>query len=128
MYNCSSAPYLICYHPPRHVVDKYGFNVKLVAQIPTSMHGSSEGHSGYIYKRTSKRKSRDVNTEHCDPLFQSAWDAVMGGAEVLEQVVNHRMAHAYSDRRVTRSHGTKMTAVSSAEEREEAEKDANKYK
>uniref|UniRef100_A0A7S1FSM1 DOT1 domain-containing protein n=1 Tax=Corethron hystrix TaxID=216773 RepID=A0A7S1FSM1_9STRA len=50
-FNSSDSPWLICYHPPRHIIKKYAFNVELVVQMTTSMHGSSEGHMAYIYRR-----------------------------------------------------------------------------
>merc|ERR1711935_355086 len=49
--NCE---YLICYHGPKAIIEDYEFDVTLLAQMPTSMHGSKEGHMGYIYKRKPK--------------------------------------------------------------------------
>ena len=42
-FNVSRCPYLICFHGPKLMVERYGFNVELLAQIPTSMHGTSAG-------------------------------------------------------------------------------------
>lgn len=40
MFNRSRSPkWLICYHGPKLIVDKYGFHVQLLVQKPTSMHG-----------------------------------------------------------------------------------------
>ena len=48
--------YLICYHAPRLMVDEYGFDVELIVQTNTSMHGSTENHMGYIYKRVASKE------------------------------------------------------------------------
>ena len=125
MFNRSSSPYLICYHSPSDIIDKYGFNVELVVQAPTSMHGSSEGHMGYIYKRTG-RKGRCSASNRCDPLFKDGWDAVKGGLETLEQEVESRIKQTCHNGRLTRSRGAKMTVVSKIEQREEAKKDEMK--
>eukprot|EP00551_Chaetoceros_affinis_P018900 CAMPEP_0203716554 /NCGR_PEP_ID=MMETSP0092-20131115/1181_1 /ASSEMBLY_ACC=CAM_ASM_001090 /TAXON_ID=426623 /ORGANISM="Chaetoceros affinis, Strain CCMP159" /LENGTH=308 /DNA_ID=CAMNT_0050595133 /DNA_START=275 /DNA_END=1201 /DNA_ORIENTATION=+ len=68
MFNRSHSPYLICYHGPRLMIDRYGFNIELIVQAPTSMHGSSEGHMGYIYRRVqaSKSLSKEDNEEDED--------------------------------------------------------------
>lgn len=123
MFNRSSAPYLICYHSPSDIIDKYGFNVKLVVQAPTSMHGSSEGHMGYIYERIGEKPAR---SDRCDPLFQDGWVAVKGGLEVLDEEVNRTIQESCHNGRLTRSRGVKMTVLSSIEQKEEAEKDAKK--
>lgn len=43
--------YLISFRPEYRVVDEYGYNVKLITSVKTSMHGSKENHTAYIYKR-----------------------------------------------------------------------------
>jgi hypothetical protein len=126
MFNRSSAPYLICYHSPSDIIDRYGFDVKLVVQAPTSMHGSSEGHMGYIYQRSTGKTSAMTGSPRCDPLFKSGWDAVMGGLDVLEREVESKMQESCHNGRLTRSRGVKMTVVSTIEQKEEAEKDAKK--
>ncbi len=48
------------------MIDRYGFNVELIVQTSTSMHGSSEGHTGYIYRRVEpsiKASQQEVNGE-----------------------------------------------------------------
>jgi len=80
MFNRSQSDYLICYHGPKLMIDRYGFNVELIVQAPTSMHGSSEGHMGYIYRRAGKKQSVPkglprVNGVPCDPLFKAAWES-----------------------------------------------------
>jgi hypothetical protein len=89
MFNNSSSQYLICYHGPRLMIDRYEFNVELLAQTSTSMHGSSEVHSGYIYKRTNSNKSKCKSKtfgEACDPLFAEAWKICRSG---LDEVLKH---------------------------------------
>lgn len=126
MFNRSSAPFLICYHSPSDIIDRYCFDVKLVVQAPTSMHGSSEGHMGYIYQRSTGNTSAMTDLPRCDPLFKSGWDAVKGGLDVLEREVEVKMQESCHNGRLTRSRGVKMTVVSTIEQKEEAEKDAKK--
>uniref|UniRef100_A0A7S4MG18 DOT1 domain-containing protein n=1 Tax=Odontella aurita TaxID=265563 RepID=A0A7S4MG18_9STRA len=83
MYNKSVTPeYMICYHGPRLMIDRYGFDLELLAQTTTSMHGSSEAHMGYVYKRIdlplkAKRYQAKKNGKvPCDPLFRPAYDQV----------------------------------------------------
>jgi len=51
MWNSSQSPYLICYHSPKDIIHSYDFDVELVDQEMTAMHGSKERHMGYIYRR-----------------------------------------------------------------------------
>ena len=109
-FNRSQSPYLICYHGTRLIIDRYGFDVELLTQIPTKMHGSSEGHTGYIYKRRTyhnqgniiKRESLlpmivendDVENNSsilCDPLFKEAWDIVKKGRQALTEEVSNTL-------------------------------------
>jgi hypothetical protein len=80
MFNKSQSDYLICYHGPKLMIDRYGFNVELIVQEPTSMHGSSEGHMGYIYRRAGRKQKVPKNLPliegaPCDPLFKAAWES-----------------------------------------------------
>jgi len=84
IWNCSSSSFLICYHGPRDIIDTYEFDVELVTQKQTSMHGSKEGHTGYIYKRKS---GRSFDRTACDPLFQIAFDKVEKSAQELNDEV-----------------------------------------
>ena len=100
-FNRSQSPYFICFHSPRIIVDRYGFHVELITQTPTKMHGSSEGHTGYIYKRKyDDRNTRSQNTPAivendievpCDPLFKEAWDIVKNGLETLTEEVAYKL-------------------------------------
>lgn len=99
MFNRSQSPYLICYHGPKIMIDRYGFEIELLAQTPTSMHGSSEGHSGYIYCRVKRRTNPKLNnkcprirTDHsdefaCDPMFQQAWESTRRDLKKLSKDV-----------------------------------------
>lgn len=87
------------------------------------MHGSSEGHMGYIYVRNGKKKTV---SNSCDPVFKDAWEAVKGGIDVLDQAVENQMNQSCHNGRLTRSRGVTMTAVSTIEQQEEAEKEAMK--
>lgn len=103
--NCE---YLICYHGPKAIIEKYEFDLELLAQTPTSMHGSKEGHMGYIYKRKAKStpgKSRQSNDSgdkqqlrtlsqrrvKCDPLFQYSFQLVRQGLYPLQAHVFQKL-------------------------------------
>jgi len=89
MWNRSSSSlYLICYHGPKDIIQAYEFDVELVVQIPTSMHGSKEGHMGYIYKRTASPEAPTNAPPPCDPFFASAWTSVQNGLESLREEVD----------------------------------------
>ena len=62
MWNRSTSQYLICYHGPKDIIHSYEFDVELVTQTPTSMHGSKEGHMGYIYRRTATTTTTTSNS------------------------------------------------------------------
>lgn len=47
------AEYLISYRPPARVIEEYGYDVELIDQMPTNMHGSGEVHTCYFYRRSS---------------------------------------------------------------------------
>jgi hypothetical protein len=84
MWNRSHSPYLICYHGPRDIIENYEFNLELVTQTPTSMHGSKEGHMGYIYRRPDHAESLNA----CDPFFGRAWERVKKGMDSLREEVD----------------------------------------
>jgi hypothetical protein len=85
IWNRSSSPYMICYHGPRDIIENYEFDVDLIAQTQTSMHGSREGHMGYIYKRKSKRP---FDSTACDPLFATAYAKVGQAITQLKQDID----------------------------------------
>jgi hypothetical protein len=100
MWNCSSSPYLICYHGPRDIIKEYEFDVELVTQTTTSMHGSKEGHMAYIYQRVPLKP---VESQPCDPLFSSAWEKVQGGLDTLRNEVTAKVEERMSSGSTTRS-------------------------
>ncbi len=101
MWNRSEAPYLICYHGPKDIIHSYEFDVELIAQTQTSMHGSKEGHMGYIYKRIPIVTKMNPNA--CDPLFASSWELVKGGLPLLYRDVVKQVQEMMGRRRITRS-------------------------
>jgi hypothetical protein len=71
-FNRSQSQYLISFFNPKKIIDVYRFDVELIAtQKSTSMHGSTESHKGYIYKRNTPAINDTVIP--CDPLFKDAW-------------------------------------------------------
>ena len=96
----SACHYLICYAGPKHIIEDYTFAVELVAQTTTSMHGSSESHMGYVYRRTpirnnknKKKKGSRATTRivSCDPLFKPSYDLVKSGLTDLKNTVDRQM-------------------------------------
>lgn len=114
MFNRSKhSKYLICFHGPRLIIEDYGFDVELLKQIPTSMHGSKEIHSGYVYKRKYSLSEIDnlptkipLNEEEevcCDPLFQDAYGTVKKGLNAVLEVVKEQIDKDMSAGRPRRS-------------------------
>lgn len=97
---------LVSYRPPRRVIEEYGYAVEFVAQLPTSMHGSGEGHTAYFYRRTNsapklspgetadkytkvKLSARPGMNEKdiqvlCDKLFADCVELAAGDVEALQ--------------------------------------------
>ena len=94
MWNKSNSSYLICYHGPRAIIDEYEFNVELVAQMSTSMHGSKESHMGYIYQRTGVLETK--KDDCCDAAFQNAWDRTKQNVGTLHAQVNVELENCMS--------------------------------
>jgi hypothetical protein len=107
MFNRSQSEYLICYHGPKLMIEKYGFEVELIVQTPTSMHGSSECHMGYIYRRSKTKPTPPkslpvVNGVPCDPLFQPAWEFVKQDATQMLEHVKHQLLESLNSKRPKR--------------------------
>ena len=104
MWNQSKTPYLICFHGPKEIIKSYNFHVELVAQTSTSMHGSKEGHMGYIYRRSrySNTTAAAINNA-CDPFFGRAWERVKRGARSLREEVERELAECMTDGPSTRT-------------------------
>jgi hypothetical protein len=115
----TTCQYLICYHGPKDIVDCYAFEVELVAQTSTSMHGSKEGHMGYIYRRKACATAKNMSTLStppwcvvsskttvvaCDPLYESSFELVQEGLQSLHHVINSQVHDLMGgDGRTTRS-------------------------
>lgn len=129
MWNRSVSQYLICYHGPREIIDSYEFQVELVTQLSTSMHGSKENHTGYIYKRkdnttdemTEKQEEQKqphdslaVPVPPCDPYYKNDIDIVQSGFSTLKQVISRQMNITFQDSPTSkslRSHDKKKGAL-----------------
>ena len=81
------------------MIDRYGFDVELIVQSSTSMHGSSESHMGYLYKRVEP-KTPSKKTP-CDKLFREAWKQTSSGLSVLSQYVD-QCVHEEMDSSISR--------------------------
>jgi hypothetical protein len=91
----STAKYVLCYHRPQLMLTKYGFDMEFIEKQATSMHGSSEGHTAYLYRCTHgkpKKQSRaasdgDIVTKS-DPLFKDVFSILStdGGAGLSDWV------------------------------------------
>mmetsp|Transcript_20396 Transcript_20396/g.56320 ORF Transcript_20396/g.56320 Transcript_20396/m.56320 type:complete len:437 (-) Transcript_20396:332-1642(-) len=102
MWNRSTSPYLICFHSPKDVVDYYDFEVELLDKTPTSMHGSKEGHTGYIYRR-KQRSNRKASSDHTDPFFAPGIDVVNKGLDSLKEWTNSTLDQKMSKGPSTRA-------------------------
>lgn len=80
---------MVCYHSPRDIIDSYGFEVVLITQAPTSMHGSKEGHTVYLYRRTPANEEKDM--EEADPLFSQLDGRVRSGLQSLRAQVTSEL-------------------------------------
>lgn len=123
MFNASQSPYLICFHSPRVIVEKYGFEVELITQTSTSMHGSSEGHSGYLYRRIGQGEASDATVPLCDALYREAYELVKSGKERLCEVVAQQVDKELSGGRVTRTKKVVHCVLSENDDDDEIEDD-----
>ena len=101
----STAQYFISYKRPKKIMDVYKFEVKLIGQLATSMHASGEGHTCYIFRRTSKpgvgAAATGCSGVPCDPLFQEAWGLCkFGGFDGLSWFVQKMVHKFYTERSV----------------------------
>lgn len=106
---------MICYHNPKVMISDYEFDLELLAQIPTSMHGSKEGHTGYIYQRrglTKKDVQAYVEDSRCDPVFQESFDLVKAGLDPLSRAVDKKVEKNWASKRsMTRSEAKKSGVI-----------------
>lgn len=105
MYKRSKSKYLICYHSPRIMIDRYGFDIELICKEATSMHGSAEGHTCYFYKRTGCEDAANPSIDEtlCDPLFGGALKLVQSGLDKLADSVEEQCAEEMGSGRPRRS-------------------------
>jgi hypothetical protein len=76
----------------------------LIVQTPTSMHGSKEGHMGYIYQRKGRNTACLARPTRMDPYFAETAKTVAGGLDHLRYYVNAKVAEEMnSTKRRTRS-------------------------
>ena len=101
------ARFLVSYRPPNRVIDEYGYEVELVDQLPTAMHGSGESHMAYVYRRTNNPMSETLaaaqpnlkrlvlpcrpgftevdESVYCDKAFYMAAKLAVGSVATLHQ-------------------------------------------
>ena len=91
VFNRSCSSYLICYHPPAIMIVRYKFDIILLCQQNTTMHGSGENHTGYIYRRTiiMNNPSSDFPI---DPIFMESWNIVNSGLHTINDIVCRTLA------------------------------------
>lgn len=78
-FNASTTPgHLVCFKN-EHLILGYGFDVELVTKFPTSMHGSSEGHHCYVYKRTT------LPIPTADPPIDAAFQSGISSIRAIQQ-------------------------------------------
>jgi len=99
IFNLSQAPYLICYHSPHLVIDEYGFEVDFIIQFQTSLHGSGESRTGYIYKHIGK-ELKDFNHSIVAPMFEKGVRMILDEdkSALLEYIENNRKEQFESSR------------------------------
>ena len=52
-FNASRCGHYVSYQNPRRFLGDYGFHCELEDQLSVSMHGSSESHTCYVYRRAA---------------------------------------------------------------------------
>lgn len=61
---------LVSFQPPRRIIGQFFFAVELVDKVSTTMHGSSEGHTAYIY-RAKRFKPSSSSSSSSSPSSSS---------------------------------------------------------
>mmetsp|Transcript_58766 Transcript_58766/g.133037 ORF Transcript_58766/g.133037 Transcript_58766/m.133037 type:complete len:102 (+) Transcript_58766:725-1030(+) len=101
------------------MLDRYGFDMEFIEKQATSMHGSSEGHTAYLYRCTHAKKaplSKAQKAPPVDPLFRECFEVLEAGpSKVLEWVdAKHQEDERMSGRTarpLTRSQKAQQNAV-----------------
>lgn len=84
--------------------------------MPTSMHASGEGHTGYIYRRTGITQD-DIDSyiakAPCDKVFREPYRQVQSGLGALKEVVDQTVEENWTSRgrSMTRSEARKHGIV-----------------
>ena len=90
IFNQSCSAYLVCYHPPAIMITHYEFNVNLLCTQITTMHGSGEIHTGYIYRQSNTTNDHNINS-NCDPMFHESWTHINSGVNDLHDIVTSKL-------------------------------------
>ena len=98
-FNASACPrWLISYQPPRRIERDYGFKVQMKYKVFTAMHGSSEGHTAYIYQAERAAKALSPPPPpadaRSDPLFADGIALLRGAPRLLFEDARARLASA----------------------------------
>ena len=115
IFNRSSnaVEYLISFKRPYLIIKRYGFNVELVSQLPTSMHASGEGHQCYIFRRLCVGRTRCCSSYQaghryegdnflkkvggiaCDQLFYKAFSLCQLGKDSMSNYISKEVERFY---------------------------------
>lgn len=102
LFNISSrAKHFISYKRPDDIINVYGFQVKLITQFQTSMTGSREGHTCYIFRRIGacgEGAKEECRGFPCDPLFSNALETCMGGYDATKHYVDKEVERFYQEK------------------------------
>ena len=103
------------------MIDEYGFNMELVVQSKTlSMHGSTKGHTGYIYRQNndvelSKAVACKTKTYGvlCNRLFAKSWEMCRGSLYTLSEYTYNEVEKHWRvmRKRVTRADAKKRSVA-----------------
>ena len=111
IFNESECKYLVCFHGPKLMIDHYRFNMVLQDSVATTMHGSGEGHTSYLYQRTPKAGKTDGGSSSsastlsvkCDPMFEEAVRLVTEGDQAVKDWTTRQIAAFHNSGRPTRN-------------------------
>ena len=99
--NSRRAKHFISYKRPDDIIHVYGFQVKLITQFQTSMHGSGEGHTCYIFRRIGAcgvGAEEECHGFPCDRIFRNALETCMGGYDVTKHYVDNEVKRFYQEK------------------------------
>ena len=102
MWNKSLSKYLICYLNLLKITCYYNFDVDLITQTSTTMHGSSKGHMCYFYSCGKRLDLLHPNPE-CDPMYADAQNLINRGLMPLKNAVDKKLKTVLNSGRPSRS-------------------------